>query len=70
MRFLFAIVAMIAFACFIVVAYKTGFCGTSRPLVYMHRCKKPVGEVHISAVPGVIRGEAPLLQYGLEPHLQ
>ena len=66
MRFLFAIVAMIAFACFIVVACKTGFCGTSRPMVYTHRCKNTCR----SAVPGAIRGEALLLQYGLEPHLQ
>ena len=66
MRFLLPIVAMIAFARFIVEAYKTGFCGTSRELVYTHRCKNTCR----SAVPGAIRGEAPLLQYESEPHLQ
>ena len=66
MRFLLAIVAMIAFACFIVVAYKTGFCSTARELVYTHRCKNTCR----SAAPGAIRGEAPLLQYESEPHLQ
>ena len=66
MRFLFAIVAMIAFACFIVVEYKAGFCSTARGLVYTHLCKNTCR----SAVPGAIRGEAPLLQYESEPHLQ
>ena len=34
MRFLFAIVAMIAFARFVVVAYKTGFCSTAKESVF------------------------------------
>jgi hypothetical protein len=43
MRFLLAIVAMIAFACFIVVEYKAGFCSTARELYIRIGAKTPVG---------------------------